>query len=62
MGFLYLAVVLDVFSRRIIGWAMADGRPLGSMRVALVVDALDMAIARRKPEAGVIHHSDHGSQ
>jgi putative transposase len=62
MGFLYLAVVLDVFSRRIIGWAMADGRPLGSMRAALVVDALDMAIARRRPEAGVIHHSDHGSQ
>jgi len=57
MGFLYLAVVLDVFSRRIIGWAMTD-----HLRAALVVDALDMAIARRRPEAGVIHHSDHGSQ
>ena len=57
MGFLYLAVVLDVFSRRIIGWAMAD-----HLRAALVVDALEMAIARRRPEAGVIHHSDHGSQ
>lgn len=57
MGFLYLAVVLDVFSRRIVGWAMAD-----HLRAALVVDALDMAVARRKPQAGVIHHSDHGSQ
>ncbi len=57
MGFLYLAVVLDVFSRRIIGWAMAD-----HLRAELVVDALDMAITRRKPQAGVIHHSDHGSQ
>jgi len=57
MGFLYLAVVLDVFSRRIVGWAMAD-----HLRTALVVDALDMAITRRRPEAGVIHHSDHGSQ
>jgi len=57
MGFLYLAVVLDVFSRRVVGWAMAD-----HLRAALVVDALDMAIARRRPEAGVIHHSDHGSQ
>jgi len=57
MGFLYLAVVLDVFSRRIVGWAMAD-----HLRAELVVDALDMAIARRRPEAGVIHHSDHGSQ
>ncbi len=62
MGFLYLAVVLDVFSRRVVGWAMTDGSPLGSMRAELVVDALDMAIARRRPEAGVIHHSDHGSQ
>jgi len=62
MGFLYLAVVLDVFSRRIVGWAMTNGSPLGSMRAELVVDALDMAIARRRPETGVIHHSDHGSQ
>ncbi len=57
MGFLYLAVILDVFSRRIVGWAMAD-----HLRAELVVDALDMAIARRQPETGVIHHSDHGSQ
>jgi putative transposase len=57
MGFVYLAVVLDVFSRRIVGWAMAD-----HLRAALVVDALEMAIARRRPQAGVIHHSDHGSQ
>jgi putative transposase len=57
MGFLYLAVILDVFSRRIVGWAMAD-----HLRAALVVDALEMAIARRRPQAGVIHHSDHGSQ
>ena len=57
MGFLYLAVILDVFSRRVVGWAMAD-----HLRAALVVDALDMAIARRRPKVGVIHHSDHGSQ
>ncbi len=57
MGFLYLAVVLDVFSRRIIGWAMAN-----HLRTELVVDALDMAIARRRPQTGLIHHSDHGSQ
>jgi putative transposase len=54
--FLYLAVVLDVWSRRIVGWAMATH--LGS---SLVVDALDMAIARRRPR-GVIHHSDQGCQ
>lgn len=56
-GFLYLAVILDVFSRRVVGWAMAD-----HLRAELVVDALDMAVARRRPDAGVIHHSDHGSQ
>lgn len=55
-GFLYLAVVLDVFSRRVVGWAMAD-----HMRKELVIDALDMAIFRRKPLA-VVHHSDQGSQ
>jgi putative transposase len=57
MGFLYLAVVLDVFSRRIIGWAMAD-----HLRTELVVSALDMALWNRRPERGVIHHSDHGCQ
>ncbi|AWS48603.1 IS3 family transposase [Streptosporangium sp. 'caverna'] len=56
-GFLYLAVVLDVFSRRIVGWAMAD-----HMRTELVTDALAMAIHQRRPEVGVIHHSDKGGQ
>ncbi|MEV5898332.1 IS3 family transposase [Nonomuraea fuscirosea] len=56
-GFVYLAVVLDVFSRRIVGWAMAD-----HMRTELVTDALAMALHQRHPEAGVIHHSDKGSQ
>jgi putative transposase len=55
-GFLYLAIVLDVFSRRIVGWAMAT-----TLSAKLVVDALDMAVAVRKPP-GVIHHSDQGSQ
>ncbi len=56
-GFLYLAVVLDVFSRRVVGWAMAT-----DLRAELVVDALDMAVGRRRPAAGAIHHSDRGSQ
>ena len=56
-GWLYLAAVQDAFSRRIVGWSMAD-----HMRSDLVVDALQMAIARRQPEAGLIHHSDMGSQ
>jgi putative transposase len=56
-GWLYLAAVQDAFSRRIVGWSMAD-----HMRSDLVVDALNMAIARRRPEAGLIHHSDQGSQ
>ena len=51
-GFLYLAIVLDVFSRRVVGWAMA-----GHLRTALVVEALEMAVTQRRPEA-VIHHSD----
>ncbi len=55
-GFLYLAVVLDAFSRRIVGWAMAT-----HLRAELVLEALDMALAQRRPEA-VIHHSDQGSQ
>ena len=55
-GFLYLAVVLDVFSRRIVGWAMAN-----HLRTELVLDALNMAIAQRNP-AAVIHHSDQGCQ
>ncbi|MFI6637458.1 IS3 family transposase [Nonomuraea fuscirosea] len=56
-GFVYLAVVLDVFSRRIVGWAMAE-----HMRTELVTDALAMALHQRRPEAGVIHHSDKGGQ
>lgn len=55
-GFVYLAFVLDVFSRRIVGWAMSRRMP-----AQLVVDALNMAVFRRKPKA-VVHHSDHGSQ
>jgi putative transposase len=56
-GWVYLAAVQDAFSRTIVGWAMAE-----HMRADLVVDALQMALARRKPEAGLIHHSDQGSQ
>ncbi len=55
-GFLYLAVVLDAFSRRVVGWAMAN-----HLRADLVLAALDMAVGRRRPD-GVIHHSDQGSQ
>ena len=56
-GFLYLAHVQDLFSRRIVGWAMAD-----HLRAELVVDALEMALARRRPDHGLIHHSDQGCQ
>ncbi len=56
IGFLYLAIVLDVFSRRVVGWAMA-----GHLRTALVVEALEMAVDQRRPVA-VIHHSDQGCQ
>jgi len=55
-GFLYLSVVLDAWSRRIVGWAMAT-----HLRTELVLAALDMALGQRRPGA-VIHHSDHGSQ
>lgn len=55
-GFLYLAVVLDAFSRRVIGWAM--GTP---QRIQLALDAMNMAVTQRKPES-VIHHGDRGSQ
>ncbi|WP_420635148.1 IS3 family transposase [Candidatus Palauibacter sp.] len=55
-GWLYPAVVLDAWSRRIVGWSMAT-----HLRTSLVLDAFDMALARRRPE-GVIHHSDQGSQ
>jgi putative transposase len=56
-GFLSLAVVLDVHSRRVVGWAMAD-----HLRSELVIEAVDMAVWRRRPTEGVIHHSDQGSQ
>ena len=56
-GFLYVAVVLDVFSRRIVGWSMA-----AHLRTELVLDALEMAIWHRRPEAGLVHHSDQGCQ
>jgi putative transposase len=55
-GFLYLAVVLDVFSRRVVGWAMET-----YLRTELVLGALNMALGQRRP-ADVIHHSDQGSQ
>jgi putative transposase len=56
-GFLYLAAVVDAFSRRVVGWSMA-----GHLRTSLIVDAMDMAIARRRPTAGLVHHSDRGTQ
>jgi putative transposase len=56
-GWLYLAAVQDTYSRQIVGWSMAT-----HMRATLVVDALKMALARRRPEPGLIHHSDQGSQ
>jgi putative transposase len=56
-GFLYLAFVLDAYSRRLVGWAMES-----HLRTELVVDALEMAVWRRKPAPGLIHHSDRGVQ
>jgi putative transposase len=56
-GWLYLAAVQDAYSRRIVGWAMTE-----HMRTELVADALQMAVQRRRPEPGLIHHSDQGSQ
>jgi putative transposase len=56
-GWLYLAAVQDAFSRRIVGWQMAD-----HMRTELVAGALQMAVERRRPDPGLIHHSDQGSQ
>ena len=51
-GFLYLAVVLDAWSRKVVGWSMAN-----HLRAELVLDALEMAVGQRRPD-GVIHHSD----
>ena len=56
-GWLYLAAVQDTYSRQIVGWSMAT-----HMRSTLVIDALKMALARRRPGPGLIHHSDQGSQ
>jgi putative transposase len=56
-GWLYLAAVLDAFSRRVVGWAMAD-----HLRAELVLDALDLALATRQPAPGLVHHSDRGCQ
>jgi putative transposase len=55
-GYLYLAIVLDVFSRKVVGWSMQD-----HLRTELVLAALNAAIVQRRPK-NVIHHSDHGSQ
>ena len=56
-GWLYLAVILDLFTRKVVGWAMRD-----HLRAELTIAALTMAIQRRCPTAGLIHHSDRGSQ
>jgi putative transposase len=56
-GWLYLAVVLDAFSRRVVGWSMAS-----HLRTELVLDAFNMAVWNRRPDEGLVHHSDHGCQ
>jgi putative transposase len=56
-GWLYLAVILDAYSRKVVGWAMNE-----SIAAELVLKALEMALWNRQPPEGVIHHSDHGSQ
>ncbi len=56
-GWLYLAVVIDLCTRKVVGWSMSS-----RMKAQLVCDALQMALWRRKPKAGLIHHSDRGSQ
>jgi transposase InsO family protein len=56
-GWLYLAVVIDLFSRRVVGWSIRD-----HLRTELVAEALVMAIGKRVPEPGLLHHSDQGSQ
>ncbi len=56
-GWLYLAAILDLYTRRIVGWAMSD-----RMTSALTVSALNMALQQRRPATGLIHHSDQGSQ
>ncbi|WP_324717959.1 IS3 family transposase [Carboxydochorda subterranea] len=56
-GWLYLATVLDAFSRRVVGWAMAE-----RATAELVIDALDMAVWNRRPRGELVHHSDHGAR
>ncbi len=56
-GWLYLAVLVDVYSRRVVGWAMAD-----HLRAELATEALTMALQRRRPRAGLVHHTDRGCQ
>ena len=56
-GFVYLAAVLDAFSRKVVGWAIAD-----HLEASLAIEALDMALTARNPEPGLIHHSDRGVQ
>jgi transposase InsO family protein len=56
-GWLYLAVIIDLFSRRVVGWSMS-----GRIDRRLALDALCMALAQRRPQPGLIHHSDRGSQ
>lgn len=56
-GWLYLSFVLDAFSRKVVGWSMAN-----HLRTELVLDALSMALYNRRPAPGLIHHSDRGSQ
>ncbi len=56
-GWLYLAVIIDAYSRRVVGWSMAE-----HLRAELVIKALEMAVWNRRPSSGLIHHSDHGSQ
>lgn len=56
-GWMYLSIVMDLCSKKIVGWSMAD-----HLRSELACDALEMAVARRRPEPGLIHHSDRGIQ
>ncbi len=57
-GWLYLSVVIDLFSRRVVGWSMSEQLKAGGS----VAEALEMALARREPAAGLLHHSDRGVQ
>jgi putative transposase len=56
-GWLYLAAIIDVFTRKVVGWAMRD-----RLTLPLVLDALDMAMTRQRPASGLVHHSDRGCQ